>query len=105
LRKDNPPGAMYASGETTEGASSLAPPPLPPPPSPPHDEGEAAPARPRRRFKIKEIVGSGSFGTVFKAADRLLDRMVAVKKITVHTGSAVSIKRCLRELTILRLCR
>jgi serine/threonine protein kinase len=52
-----------------------------------------------------ETVGSGSFGTVFKAADRLLDRMVAVKKITVHTGSAVGIKRCLRELTILRLCR
>jgi hypothetical protein len=49
------------------------------------------------RFQVLESVGSGAFGTVFKARDPELDRVVAIKVSHAGVGSHGSLDRLLRE--------
>ena len=63
-------------------------------------EGHAAP-----RFSKLKSVGEGSYGYVFKATERETGERVALKVISGASRTTYSIKRTLRELTILRMCR
>jgi len=48
------------------------------------------------------VLGQGSFGTVISAYDSALSRSVAIKKLSSKSGDALSLKRVLREVNILR---
>ena len=57
------------------------------------------------RFSKVKSVGVGSYGYVFKAIERETGERVALKVISGASDTTYSIKRTLRELTILRICR
>jgi serine/threonine protein kinase len=62
--------------------------------------GWSSAERPRRlgRFELLEMVGSGTFGTVYKARDSELDRVVAVKvPRTGNLAAPAELDRFLRE--------
>lgn len=55
------------------------------------------------QFVLEEELGSGSFGTVYRARDLVLDRTCAVKKIDMDETSD-DIEEIQREITILAEC-
>lgn len=56
----------------------------------------------RRRFELIEKIGSGAYGTVWKARNRSSQAMVAVKKIYEAFNNPTDAQRTLREVLILR---
>jgi mitogen-activated protein kinase 7 len=51
------------------------------------------------RYKLIELIGSGTYGVVYKAVDS--NKNVAIKKISKAFGSLILAKRTLREIQIL----
>lgn len=50
-----------------------------------------------QRYRVKEKLGEGGMGVVFKAHDILLDRPVAIKALSPHLLGDEGVKRFLRE--------
>lgn len=55
-----------------------------------------------RRFELLEKIGSGAYGTVWKARNRSSDSLVALKKIYEAFDNSTDAQRTLREVLILR---
>ena len=53
-------------------------------------------------YKILELLGNGSFGTVVKALDRRFDKLVAIKLIKNFNKTSYKCRQVLREIVILR---
>lgn len=53
------------------------------------------------RYEFKELLGSGSYGSVYAAWDAMEQRNVAVKRIEGVFKNDETSKRILREVTIL----
>ena len=49
------------------------------------------------RFRLRELVGSGSFGSVFRAFDPDLDREIAIKILHKHVSDSLLKERLLKE--------
>jgi eukaryotic-like serine/threonine-protein kinase len=73
--------------------------PLPTNPPPrPSVEPSADPGLINNRYALRERIGSGGMGTVYKAWDARLGRVVAVKLIHRHLAGATDRRRFAREL-------
>jgi serine/threonine protein kinase len=59
------------------------------------------PAVPPDKYEVQEMLGRGGMGTVYRARDRELDRLVAVKVLGVHFTAADQGERLIREAKIL----
>jgi len=57
------------------------------------------------RYKIKEVIGKGSYGLVCSALDTYTGEMVAIKRINNVFDNAADALRILRELRFLRLLK
>ncbi|KAF5843433.1 kinase-like domain-containing protein [Dunaliella salina] len=62
------------------------------------------------RYQVLEVIGKGSYGTVFKALDNADGQLVAIKHIKgmfqgASTKAAADAQRVLREIKLLRLLR
>lgn len=53
-------------------------------------------------YKLVQILGKGSFGTVVKAIHRKSNKVVAIKHIDGLSTSSYSTRKVLREVKILR---
>ena len=62
---------------------------------------ETSPERLWGRLELRELLGKGRFGEVYRAFDRKLEREVAVKLLHVDTPQQRLIERTLREARIL----
>ena len=49
-------------------------------------------------------VGNGTYGVVYKAKDKLTDKIVALKKIKIETEDEGIPSTTLREISVLRQC-
>ena len=56
----------------------------------------------QKDFELKQIIGSGSFGTVVKATHRKSGSVYAIKHIAGAFADQYSTKTILREITILK---
>eukprot|EP01029_Cantina_marsupialis_P008047 TRINITY_DN1926_c0_g2_i3.p1 TRINITY_DN1926_c0_g2~~TRINITY_DN1926_c0_g2_i3.p1 ORF type:complete len:452 (+),score=127.31 TRINITY_DN1926_c0_g2_i3:39-1394(+) len=56
------------------------------------------------RYSIKDKLGSGSYGVVRKAVDKLTGEVVAIKQMQKVFQNTTDAKRTLRELSIVRRC-
>jgi mitogen-activated protein kinase 1/3 len=56
---------------------------------------------PLDRYEIKELIGTGSYGHVCRAIDKVSQRVVAIKKIHKVFEDLIDCKRILREIAIL----
>jgi len=56
----------------------------------------------RGKYKITQILGKGTFGTVVKAVDRKSGQLVAIKLIDDLISSSYASRKVLREVKILR---
>lgn len=69
---------------------------------------ELGPNRVIGQFQIEETIGSGAFGTVFRAHDQLLDRTVALKILqqsdSVHTEKLLAEARAAAALSHPNVC-
>lgn len=57
------------------------------------------------RFKVREVIGKGSYGVVCSAVDTLTNEKVAIKKIHDIFEHVSDAARILREIKLLRLLR
>jgi serine/threonine protein kinase/Tol biopolymer transport system component len=53
------------------------------------------------RYEVLERIGEGTFGVVYKARDRELERLVALRVVPAHRGSAEDRQRLLAEAALL----
>src|SRR5881394_980088 len=77
---------LLRSTQLGRGASALAAGPRPEYPPPPHSHRSTVPSI--GRYQIIESLGQGGMGTVYKAFDPLLARIVAVKVISAQLGAS-----------------
>lgn len=56
-----------------------------------------------KRFKIKELIGTGSYGTVVSAKDRITGQNLAIKKLLRVMSHTLYASRALRELKFGRI--
>jgi serine/threonine protein kinase len=54
-------------------------------------------------YDLLEIKGNGSYGIVFKAWDKINNKLVAIKKVMSVFGSRQDIKRIMREIKFLKI--
>lgn len=54
------------------------------------------------KYKLVDVLGSGTFGQVVKAKDRTTNMHVAIKLIKGGLTSEVKIRNLVREISILR---
>jgi len=53
------------------------------------------------RYDVKKCVGSGAYGHVFSAVDKVKNQQVAIKRIHKAFEDVIDAKRVLREIKIL----
>eukprot|EP00406_Dinophysis_acuminata_P038808 CAMPEP_0179367014 /NCGR_PEP_ID=MMETSP0797-20121207/83354_1 /TAXON_ID=47934 /ORGANISM="Dinophysis acuminata, Strain DAEP01" /LENGTH=135 /DNA_ID=CAMNT_0021082547 /DNA_START=55 /DNA_END=459 /DNA_ORIENTATION=+ len=56
---------------------------------------------PRSQYEVKQIIGTGSYGSVCEAMDHTRKKLVAIKKIAHMFEDLIDCKRILREIAIL----
>tara|TARA_B110000285_G_scaffold111603_1_gene126630 strand:+ start:55 stop:231 length:177 start_codon:yes stop_codon:yes gene_type:complete len=56
----------------------------------------------KKDFKLREVMGKGSYGTVIKATLRETKKSIAIKKIKCSFKDIDKMKYILREISILR---
>lgn len=78
-------------------AASGAPPPSAAAPAAQKDRRWQLPAR----YEIRQVIGTGSYGSVCEAQDKDRQRLVAVKRVRHMFDDLVDCKRILREVAIL----
>uniref|UniRef100_A0A0G4GVI8 Mitogen-activated protein kinase n=1 Tax=Chromera velia CCMP2878 TaxID=1169474 RepID=A0A0G4GVI8_9ALVE len=80
------------------------------PPAPTHHDVSMAPQPPRNRhstwevpdrYEIKQLIGTGSYGSVAESCDLLTGGIVAIKRIHRVFEDLVDCKRILREIALL----
>ncbi|CAK0905258.1 unnamed protein product, partial [Prorocentrum cordatum] len=55
-----------------------------------------------KQYEVKQLIGSGSYGSVCEARDNINNRLVAIKRIGHLFDDLIDCKRILREVAILR---
>ena len=58
-----------------------------------------------KRYALIEPIGSGAYGTVVSAKDRITGKKVAIKKIEKAFNHPIYAKRTLREMRVIRLLK
>lgn len=56
------------------------------------------------RYEVTHMIGSGAYGVVWSAFDKVNNEEVAIKKIQTAFNRAIDAKRILREIKILSKC-
>jgi serine/threonine protein kinase len=56
----------------------------------------------RKTYSLREVIGQGSFGAVYKAVKRDTKETFAIKLIKFDSNNDYSFKMVLREVSILR---
>jgi Protein kinase domain len=56
------------------------------------------------RYDVTHMIGSGAYGVVWSAIDKVNNEEVAIKKIQTAFNRAIDAKRILREIKILSKC-
>jgi len=60
---------------------------------------------PEHRYTLLELIGSGSFGRVYKAMDKETGGIVAIKLIPIcEEGNEDELKKIIREINLLQQC-
>lgn len=62
------------------------------PPSPPPEKGQVS-----ERYELREILGEGGMGRVYRAHDRVMDRAVAIKIMTAQGSQNDEVRRRFRR--------
>lgn len=57
----------------------------------------------QQNYEELDLIGRGAYGTVFRARDRLNDRMVALKRVKIATTEEGLPVSTIREISMLRL--
>lgn len=59
---------------------------------------------PRRRYELRERLGKGSYGSVFKAIDTVTSEVVAIKIIPLSVTERDEFSEVKKEIEMLKVC-